>query len=298
MMMAFISYKDQLYRRFFALVDKYFDFKILEIHLARLADIVHCKPEPANQPLLPVEQPDVETPLLELRNVAFKYSDESPYIFENINLQVKAGESVAIIGPTGCGKSSLLKLILSLYQPASGVISMAGISFHRLGLTTYRSQISAVLQDDSLLSGSIFENISFFDSAPDRARVEDAAAKAAIANDIARMPMRYETLVGNMGAALSGGQIQRLLLARAFYKNCKLLVLDEASSHLDLETEAMVNHAIKHMKTARIMVAHRPQTFLLADSIYALTPNGLTLLDKQQFLQQSPLPALNALLQG
>jgi ATP-binding cassette, subfamily B, bacterial CvaB/MchF/RaxB len=158
-----------------------------------------------------------------------------------------------------------------------------------LGLAPYRNQLSAVLQDDSLLSGSIFENICFFAAQPDRARVEQAARQAAIADDIEGMPMRYETLVGNMGAALSGGQIQRILLARAFYKGGALLVLDEASSHLDLATEQRVVAAIRNMKIARIMVAHRPQSFLSADRIYALTPGGLVLLDKQQLLAQSNL---------
>jgi ATP-binding cassette subfamily B protein RaxB len=149
-----------------------------------------------------------------------------------------------------------------------------------MGLEYYRSNICGVLQDDSLLSGTIFENISFFDPAPDRARVEAAARQAAIAEEIARMPMRYETLVGNMGGALSGGQIQRVLLARTFYKQARLIILDEATSHLDLATEANVNRAIKSMRSARIMVAHRPQSYMLADTIYRLTPTGLVRLDK------------------
>jgi ATP-binding cassette subfamily B protein RaxB len=167
-----------------------------------------------------------------------------------------------------------------LYQPTAGSLNLYTTPINVMGIEQYRSNISGVLQDDSLLSGTIFENISFFDPEPDGAVVEFAARQAAIAPEIDRLPMRYETLVGNMGAALSGGQIQRILLARTFYKKSRLIILDEATSHLDLETEATVNRAIKLMQSARIMVAHRPQSYLLADTIYRLTPNGLQLLDK------------------
>lgn len=289
MMIAFLSYKDQLYRRFFGLIDKYFDFRMLEIHLGRIADIAHCKPEPVNCVHCVAAPADTSETFFELKDLSFRYADDGPYLFRNLNLKVRANESVAIIGATGCGKSTLLRLILSLYQPASGSLNLFAMSVNQLGLEHYRNNISGVLQDDSLLSGTIFENISFFDPQPDRTRVEAAAAHAAIAPDIEKMPMRYETLVGNMGAALSGGQIQRILLARTFYKRSRLIVLDEATSHLDLETEAAVNRAIKSMQTARIMVAHRPQSYMLADTIYRLTPSGLVLLDKTKMFGSDQL---------
>ncbi len=280
MMIAFLSYKEQLYKRFFGLIDKYFDFRMLDIHLCRLADIAHCKPEQLSTGPSLLPAPDTSTTFFEVKNLSFRYSDDCPYLFQNLDLRVRANESVAIIGPTGCGKSTLLRVILSLYPPTSGSLNLYDTPLKQLGLEYYRSNICGVLQDDSLLSGTIFDNISFFDPLPDRALVEFAAKQAAIAEDIARMPMRYETLVGNMGSALSGGQIQRVLLARTFYKQARLIILDEATSHLDLETEAAVNHAIKSMQSARIMVAHRPQSYMLADTIYRLTPAGLVRLDK------------------
>jgi ATP-binding cassette, subfamily B, bacterial CvaB/MchF/RaxB len=360
MMIAFLSYKEQLYKRFFGLIDKYFDYRMLDVHLGRLADIAYSKPEPtgtwmypversrmpepagtpmypversrmpeptgtwtypversrmpepAGTPIYPVERsrmpeppntsthleertrktesatanffsapaaPDA-TPFFEAKSLSFRYADDAPYLFQNLNLTVRANESVAIIGPTGCGKSTLLRLLLSLYQPESGSLSLHAIPISVMGLEHYRSNISGVLQDDALLSGTLFDNISFFDPQPDRTMVEAAAAQAAIAPEIERLPMRYETLVGNMGAALSGGQVQRILLARTFYKRSRLIILDEATSHLDLDTEAAVNRSIKQMQAARIMVAHRPQSYMLADTIYQLTPSGLVLLDK------------------
>jgi ATP-binding cassette subfamily B protein RaxB len=212
---------------------------------------------------------------LQSKNLSFRYDQYAPWLFQNINLEVGVEESVAIIGPTGCGKSTLLKIVSSLLQPDAGVLSFHGMSITAMGLQAYREQIASVMQDDSLLSGSIFDNITFFDPTPDPERVEYVAGLAAIAADIRVMPMQYNTLVGSMGAALSGGQIQRILLARALYKKPRLLILDEATSHLDISTEKAVNLAIKKMKIGRLIVAHRPDTILLADRILELTPLGL-----------------------
>lgn len=275
MIMAYISFKDQFYSRVFALVDKLFEFKLLELHLSRLADIALHKPE-INQSVLGAPPRDMCLMSgLQSKNLSFRYDQYAPWLFQNINLEVGVEESVAIIGPTGCGKSTLLKIVSSLLQPDAGVLSFHGMSITAMGLQAYREQIASVMQDDSLLSGSIFDNITFFDPTPDPERVEYVAGLAAIAADIRVMPMQYNTLVGSMGAALSGGQIQRILLARALYKKPRLLILDEATSHLDISTEKAVNLAIKKMKIGRLIVAHRPDTILLADRILELTPLGL-----------------------
>ena len=288
MVIAYISFKDQFYGRVFALMDKVFEFKLLSVHLARLADIVLSKPESY---MAGIGTPPREVCLvggLQVKDLSFRYSDEMPWLLKNINLDVDEKETVAIIGPTGCGKSTLLKTVMSLLQPTKGQISMYGVAINSMGLSTYRERIAGVMQDDILLSGSIFDNISFFDAQPDRERVEYAAHLAAIATDIRVMPMQYNTLVGSMGAALSGGQVQRILLARAFYKRPALLVLDEATSHLDLETEKAVNTAIKQMKIARLIVAHRPQTILQADRILKLTPTGLLQIKHSEIAHGEP----------
>jgi ATP-binding cassette subfamily B protein RaxB len=275
MIMAYLSFKDQFYGRVFALVDKLFEFRLLELHLGRLADIALSEQEQHQQG---IGAPPLQVCLtggLQAQGLGFRYHAEAPWLFRNVELEVGNEEVVAIVGPTGCGKSTLLKLVMSLLQPEAGVVSMHGVPINTMGLEAYRERIAGVMQDDTLLSGSIFDNITFFDATPDRERVEYVAHLAAIADDIRVLPMQYNTLVGSMGAALSGGQVQRLLLARALYKRPRLLVLDEATSHLDIHTEKLVNKAIRQMKIARLLVAHRPDTILLADRILELTPGGL-----------------------
>ena len=139
-----------------------------------------------------------------------------------------------------------------------------------MGLQDYRSQIAAVMQDDTLLSGTIAENISFFDPKPDHERIHACAMIAAIHEDIVQMPMAYQSLVGDMGTALSGGQKQRVLLARALYSQPKILFLDEATSHLDVNNEKIINHHVKNIGITRVIVAHRKETVAIADRVIDL----------------------------
>lgn len=282
MVIAYLSYKDQFFSRVFSLLDKILEFKLLDIQLARLADIAFQKKEikPIGSSLSKTSRHTLEC--LRLENISFRYSPDSPILFQNVNLNVKNNESIAIIGSTGCGKSTLLKIILSLYLPEKGLIKLHETPITQIGFNQYRQQTAAVLQDDYLLSGTIFDNITFFDQNPNSERVRYAANMAAISSEIELMPMQYETLVANMGTALSGGQIQRILLARAFYKKAKLLVLDEATSNLDTETEKLVNQSIRQLNIARIFVAHRPQTIKYADKIYELTSGGLRYLNSSE----------------
>lgn len=275
MIMAYISFKDQFYGRVFALLDKLFEFRLLDLHLARLADIALSQPE---QHMQGVGAPPPDVCLkggLSLKGIGFRYDEQAPWLFRHVDMELENDEVLAIIGPTGCGKSTLLKLVTSLLQPSAGSVSLHGMPINVMGLQYYRERIAAVMQDDALLSGSIRDNITFFDAQPDLERVEYVASLAALTNDIRVMPMQFNTLVGSMGSALSGGQVQRILLARALYRGPRLLLLDEATSHLDLATEKLVNKAIRQLKIARLIVAHRPDTILLADRILELTPEGL-----------------------
>lgn len=188
-----------------------------------------------------------------------------------------AGRSVAIIGASGCGKSTLLKLMLGLLPSSSGKLKFDDVEIKQMNQLHFREQIATVMQDDELLSGSIAENICQFDPQMDFERVVEVAQKAAIHNDILAMPMNYHSLIGDMGASLSGGQKQRILLARALYRNPKILFLDEATSHLDITTEHIINQNIKQLKITRIMIAHRSETIAMADHVYELTNGKLTL---------------------
>jgi ATP-binding cassette subfamily B protein RaxB len=191
---------------------------------------------------------------------------------QQVNLQIAAGEAVAIVGPSGCGKTTLLKVMIGLLQPTEGAVVVGGVSLARLGVQTYRTMIGTVMQEDQLFTGSIADNISFFDQESDQDWIEACAQRAALHQDIMTMPMGYHTLIGDMGTVLSGGQKQRLLLARALYKRPKILFLDEATSHLDVPRERLINDTIKQLHMTRVIIAHRPETIASADRVIVLEP--------------------------
>jgi len=175
-----------------------------------------------------------------------------------------------IVGRSGCGKSTLFKLMLGLLIPTEGEIRVGGISIKQLGPEALRSLVGAVMQEDQLLAGSLAENIACFDPEASQERVEEAAHQAHIHKAITRMPMGYQTLVAEMGSGLSGGQKQRVLLARALYKQPRILALDEATSHLDLHSEQHVVQAMHRMPMTRITIAHRRETIALARRLICL----------------------------
>ena len=257
MLIAFIAYADQFTSRAAGLIDKWVDFSMLKLHAERVADIALNAPEQKTDVAWYGAPPEAS---IELHNVSFRYAEGEPWILKGCNLQVEAGESVAITGPSGCGKSTLAKIVLGLLQPTEGEVRFGSVDVRKLGLDTYRQWIGAVMQDDQLFAGSIADNIGFFDAEATPIRVEAAARLAAIHDDIAAMPMGYQSLVGDMGSSLSGGQKQRVILARALYRQPRLLMLDEATSHLDLEREQLVTEAVRRLKVTQIVITHRPET--------------------------------------
>jgi ATP-binding cassette subfamily B protein RaxB len=268
MLFAYLAYKDQFSQRVAGLIDKVVDFKMLQLHGERLADIVDTPAERG------VDRQQLELPKaeanLEVRDVGFQYASAEPWVLQSCNLVVRDGEAVAIVGASGCGKTTLLKLMLGLMPPSSGSVMMGGSPIDRFGLAEYRSMIASVMQDDHLFAGTLLDNICFFDAQPDHAWVEECAKSACVHDDIMSMPMGYRTLIGDMGTALSGGQKQRVLLARALYRRPKILFLDEATSHLDIKLEKQVNAAIRQMKLTRVIIAHRPETIAMADRVVVL----------------------------
>ncbi|HEY5851769.1 MAG TPA: peptidase domain-containing ABC transporter [Lysobacter sp.] len=270
MLVAYLAYKDQFASRIGGLIDKAIEFRMLRLHGERLADIVLSEPESAPEPGPAAEGGQLACMRLHVAGLHFRYAEGEPWVLEDCSFHIEDGESVAIVGASGCGKSTLIKLLLGLLAPTQGSISIAGNDLHRIGHRRYRQQVAAVMQDDQLFAGSVADNIALGDDQQDMARIETAARLAAVHDEISAMPMGYHSLIGDMGTALSGGQKQRVILARALYRKPRILFLDEATSHLDVERERQVNEAVGALKLTRIIIAHRPETIASADRVLVM----------------------------
>lgn len=289
MLFAFIAYKITFTNRVGTLIDNVINLRMLSLHTERLADIALEAPEMNSS--LDADFMHLK-PRIELVGVSFRYGEGEPWVLKNVSLTIEPRESLAIAGPSGCGKTTLLKIILGLLEPTEGEVRLDGVPVKRLGLANYRKLIGTVMQEDVLLAGGIGENIAFFDSTPSQERIEQCARLAAVHEEICAMPMGYQTLVGDMGTALSGGQKQRVLLARALYKNPRILALDEATSHLDIVNERRVNQALAGLELTRIVVAHRPETIAMAERVIVLH-QGMIVEPKRETMQpQTPEPWL------
>lgn len=308
MLLAFMAYKARFVSALDGVVNKLIELSMLGVHFNRLSDIlltpsqhkplslkakddtfekqnVHFSnadvpnsststslapnvltPDGASTPSLL----DAKTRPVALKATAFsyRYSETNAWVFKNLMFSVHSGEIVAITGDSGCGKSTMLKCLMGLYPVSEGNIEHP---------SSTNPVIASVLQEDTCLSGTIAQNICCFEEAPDLKKMVYVAQLACIHEDIMQMPMQYHSLVGDMGSSLSGGQKQRLLLARALYQEPDILFLDEASSHLDMENEAQINHHLKSLNMTRIIVAHRPQSIAMADKVYRLENGNLHL---------------------
>ncbi|MCH8493267.1 MAG: peptidase domain-containing ABC transporter [Idiomarina sp.] len=271
MLFAFMAYKTQFTNRMAALIEKLIEIKMTRLHLNRLADIALTEKEDEG-----LSAPDKEiSGQLSLKNISFRYADNEPMLFKELSIDIPKGSRIAIIGPSGMGKTTLMKIMLGLLLPEQGKVQVDGVDIQHVGLRNYRRQVAAVMQDDQLMSGTLAENISFFDPEFSMERILAVASLAGIHQDINAMPMGYNSLVGDMGSALSGGQKQRLLLARALYRKPKILLMDEATSHLDVSLEEYVNKAIQKLSMTQIIIAHRPETIMSAQIIYQLSDGKL-----------------------
>lgn len=270
MLLAFISFKITFAGRANQLIERIFEFRLLSVHGERIADIVFAEPEEDAMPGARFPPPA----LLEVRGVGYKYSEMDPWVINGVNFQVRKGENVVITGPSGGGKTTLAKILCHLVAPTVGEVVWDGVVINASAGAAVRRSIGAVLQSDQLFAGSMIENITFFAESVDLEQVEWAAKMAEIHDDISRMPMRYESIVGDLGSGLSGGQKQRLLLARALYRNPPLLILDEATSHLDVVLEQRIIANLKTLGVTCIQVAHRPETVRSADRVLIVDGSG------------------------
>jgi len=266
MIFAFQAYKQQFLDASMRLVEQAINFRVLDVHLKRIADVALAKPE--EDPEQPRAEAKVEAKGgLELRNLHFAYGAGEPAVVRGVSLKIAPGQTVALVGPSGGGKTTLMKLMLGLYRPGHGDILIDGVPLPSFGLNHWRRQIGYVAQDDALYAGSLAENIAFFDPEIDMSQVQEAARLACIHDEIAAMPLGYETLVGDMGSVLSGGQKQRVLLARALYGAPRVLFMDEGTANLDPLLEEAVSRALKRLGITMILVAHREGAVRLADRV-------------------------------
>lgn len=243
------------------------------VAMERLGDVLDLEPEQkpgelASRVVLPDLQGEIR-----LEGVYFRYGgNESAYVLENISMDIKPGELVAIVGRSGSGKTTLAKMLVGFYTPTEGKLVVDGYDMNVVDKEYYRAQVGYVMQSNLLFSGTITDNIASGDESPDRRRIEEVAKMADAHGFISKMPLGYEQVVGERGVGLSGGQIQRLCIARALYHDPRLLVFDEATSALDTQSESNIignMHDILKGRTA-IIIAHRLSTIMRADKILVL----------------------------
>jgi ATP-binding cassette, subfamily B, bacterial HlyB/CyaB len=243
------------------------------VAMERLGDVLDIEPEQkpediASRVALPDLQGDIK-----LDGVYFRYGgDDEAYVLQNISLDIKPGELVAIVGRSGSGKTTLAKLLVGFYPPTDGKLMVDGYDINVIDKEYFRSQVGYVMQSNLLFSGTIAENIASGDASPDRRRIEEVARRADAHGFISKLPLGYEQLVGERGMGLSGGQVQRLCIARALYHDPKLLVFDEATSALDTQSEGNIMANMNDILKGRtaVVIAHRLSTIMHADKIVVM----------------------------
>lgn len=273
MLLAFMAYKSQFTQRASSFIDLIIDVRMLGMHAERIAEIALEEPEEKD---FGQAHRDLKglTGDIEFRNVSFRYSGNEPWILRDFSLTIKEGESVAIVGPSGCGKTTVLKLLTGMIQPVRGEVYMGGVNIRLLHIEDIRRMVGVIMQDDQLLAGTLAQNITCFEPEVDWDRLIDASTRACIHDTISAMAMGYDTLVSELGGSISGGQRQRIFLARLLYRAPKIIVLDEATSHLDLENELHVAQALRSVKATRVSIAHRPQTIALSERVVSIDQGG------------------------
>ncbi len=266
------------------------------VAMERLGDVLDLEPEQKFEDrssliMLPSLRGDIR-----LEGVYFRYGGkETPYVLENISFELKAGETVALVGHSGSGKTTLAKLLVGFYPPTDGKISIDGYNLNLIDKDYYRAQIGYVMQTNLLFSGTVAENIALGEDNPDRRRIVEVARLADAHGFVSKLPNGYEQTVGERGVGLSGGQIQRLCIARALYRDPRLLIFDEATSALDTQSETSILRNLSEVLEGRtaLVIAHRLSTIMNADKILVLYQGRIveegthqTLLDRQGMYYQ------------
>ena len=269
---GFLAYRGVFRERVSSVMESIWSMQLAGVHVRRLDDLMLAEPESPGGSLCSLEGPG----RLQLENISFRYGPTEPLVLDGVSLEFPPGACVAITGPSGSGKSTLVKLILGIEKPTQGSIKLDGVSIDEVNRKAWRERFGTVMQDDTLLAGSINENIAFFDPRIDIDKVRTAARDAAIHDEILAMPMDYGTLVGDMGVQVSGGQRQRLLIARALYREPGLILFDEGTANLDAVSEQKISEVLSELAITRIIVAHRSHLLTVADIVYEVRGGKVT----------------------
>jgi ATP-binding cassette, subfamily B, bacterial CvaB/MchF/RaxB len=273
-LLAFFFYKAHFTSKSTQLAERLLDLRLVGVHLDRLAEIALSEPEPA--PDQPVSRSDVSVSTIAFEAVSFRYSPQDPPVLSDATFEIHSGDFVALIGPSGSGKTTIFKLLLGLLPVTSGRIAIAGKPLAELDLKAYRRRFGVVMQDDLLLTGTILDNIAFFEPSPDEVKATRCAKLALIFDEIEAMPMKFNTRIGDLGSALSGGQKQRILLARALYQDPEIILLDEGTANLDEQVEKQLLDNLCALGFTCISIAHRPETIFRANRVLRLEHGTLT----------------------
>jgi ABC-type bacteriocin/lantibiotic exporter with double-glycine peptidase domain len=236
-------------------------------HVARIADVLGTPPE---QDPTSVRPAPALRGAIALERIRFRYGEHEPWVLDGVSLSVEPGQKVAIVGRSGAGKSTLARLMVGLFVPQEGRVLLDGLDLQGMEARSVRSQMGVVVQDARVFGGTVRDNVSLGDPAIDAARVGEALRLAEIGEDVEALPMGQETPLAAGGATLSGGQRQRLALARALARRPAIVLLDEATSDLDTQTEARITDNLARLRATRIVIAHRLSTVVDADLIVVL----------------------------
>ena len=266
-MVAFSALAAGFFGPLTSLISAGVQFQMLETYLERINDVLNTAPEQKPGSVTLAEK---LTGAISLESVSFRYAKPDPLTLEDVSITIGPGRRVALVGRTGSGKSTLARLMAGLYEPSAGRIFFDSNDLTSLDLRSVRSQLGIVTQDTQLFGGTVRQNIALADPQMGLDQVIHAAKLACIHDEIIAMPMGYETVMADRGLSLSGGQRQRLALARALACRPTILVLDEATSHLDAMTEELVNQNLARLRCTRIVIAHRFSTIRDADLIVVL----------------------------
>ena len=285
LLFALFVYKAQFAAKSMALAEQVMELRLVGLHLDRLAEIALSPPEQVLQDKRAVLDIDFDDFRIEVDSVTAKYGPIDEPVFSNVSLQVDKGDFIAIIGPSGSGKTTIFKLLLGLMEHADGQIRFNGRDLSEYDLQQYRRHFGVVMQEDMLLSGTILDNIAFFESSPDETKARRCTQIAMILDEIEAMPMKFNSRIGDLGSALSGGQKQRILLARALYHEPNIILLDEGTANLDEAVERKLLDNLSALGLTCLSIAHRPETILRASKIYQVEAGNI----RRITLPESPL---------